>query len=225
MRPTKGNQKREMKDRRRRFIEEYLARRDATKAAVAAGYARSTASARGWQFLREPAVAAVIARHDRAQTRRLEITAEQVLKQIQRMAFSDHRKLFRRDGSLKPMHELDDDTAAALVGVESVTRAARGTTPESQLHKVKLGDKYPALTKLAQYFRLFDPPPAAVPAPDGDDDLAVRLEAARKRVEAYEAAEAKAAASKAAGGSGGIGVARLDPPLPASPPKEGRRGA
>lgn len=171
-----------MSSKRRRFVEEYLVCRSARRAALAAGYAPMTAHARSHLLLREPEIAAAIARHDRAQTKRLELSAERVLKQIERLAFSDHRKLFNRDGSLKPLHELDDDTAAALVGVESVTRAARGTTPESQLHKVKLGDKYPALAKLAQYFRLFD----ARPQPDELDKLAERIEAGRKRVASHE---------------------------------------
>jgi len=177
MRPTKGNQKREMKDKRRRFVEEYLVCRDATKAAIAAGYARSTASARGYQFLREPGVAAIIAEHDRALTAKLHVTAERVLLEVSRLAFSDHRKLLNADGSPKLLHELDDDTAAALVSVESVTRAARGGEPASQVHKVKLGDKQPALVLLGRHLRLFTEKPEA-----GDTaGLAERIAAARKR--------------------------------------------
>ena len=47
-----------------------------------------------------------------------EITADRVLKEIARPAFLDIRKAFNADGSLKPIHDLDDDTAAAIAGLE-----------------------------------------------------------------------------------------------------------
>ena len=169
---------REMKDKRRRFVEEYLVCRDATKAAVAAGYARTTASVRGYQFLREPEAAAYIAEHDRKLTAKLEVSAERVLLEMSRLAFSDHRKLFNADGSPKPVHELDDDTAAALASVETLMRAARGGEPASQVHKVKLSGKQPALVQLGRRYKLFDEKAETKDKPG----LAVRIEAARKRV-------------------------------------------
>lgn len=178
MRGIAERKQREMKDKRRRFVEEYLVCRDATKAAVAAGYARTTAGTRGYQFLREPEAAAFIAEHDRALTARLEITAERVLLETARLAFSDHRKLYRADGSPKPPHELDDDTAAAVAAVETVTRAARGGEPASLVHKVKLGDKQAALASLGRHLGLFNEKPEA----KGPPDLADRIAAARKRV-------------------------------------------
>jgi len=166
-----------MKDRQRRFVEEYRARRNATQAALAAGYARSYAKD-AYKILREPEVAAAIAEHDRALTAKLEITAERVLREMMRLAFSDHRKLYNTDGSLKPLHELDDDTAAALASVESVTRIGRGAEGASQLHKVKLGDKQPALVQLGRHFQLFGEKPKT----DDTSGLAERIAAARRRV-------------------------------------------
>jgi phage terminase small subunit len=177
MRGTTVQKQLEMKDKRRRFVEEYLVCRDATNAAVAAGYARTTASSRGYQFLRYPEVAAAIAEHDRALTAKLEITAERVLLETSRLAFSDHRKLYKADGSLKPLHELDDDTAAALASVESVTRVGRGAEGGSQLHKVKLGDKQAALVLLGRHLQLFGEKPKT----DDTSGLAERIAAARKR--------------------------------------------
>jgi phage terminase small subunit len=179
MKDTTRQKQLEMKDKRRRFVEEYLACRDATKAAIAAGYKPSTARSRGYQYLRHPEAAAMIAEHDRALTARLGITSARVLAETARIAFSDHRKLFNADGSLKPLHELDDDTAAALASVESVTRAARGGEPASQLHKVKLGDKPAALALLGRYFRMFNEKPET----DALAGLADRIKAGRKRAE------------------------------------------
>ena len=43
-----------------------------------------------------------------------------MLKELARIAFFDRRKLYREDGSLKSMHELDDDAAAGLSGMHMV---------------------------------------------------------------------------------------------------------
>lgn len=50
-------------------------------------------------------------------------TADEVLQSATRVLRFDPRKLYRPDGSLKPMHELDADTADALAGVEVVEMA------------------------------------------------------------------------------------------------------
>ena len=47
-----------------------------------------------------------------------EITHEMVVKEMGRIGFSDVRKLFNEDGSLIPIHMLDDSTAAAIASVE-----------------------------------------------------------------------------------------------------------
>lgn len=166
-----------MRDRQRRFVEEYLARRNATQAALAAGYKPSNAIKNGYRVRWYPAVAAAIAEHDRALTAKLEITAERVLLETSRLAFSDHRKLYRADGSLKALHELDDDTAAAVASVETVTRAGRGAEGGSQLHKVKLADKQPALVQLGRHLQIFGDKPKT----DDTAGLAERIAAARRR--------------------------------------------
>jgi phage terminase small subunit len=166
-----------MRDRQRRFVEEYLARRNAAQAAIAAGYKPSNAIKNGYRIRWYPEVAAAIAEHDRALTAKLEITAERVLLETSRLAFSDHRKLYRADGSLKALHELDDDTAAAVASVETVIRVGRGPEGGSQLHKVKLGDKQAALVLLGRHLQIFGEKPKT----DDTAGLAERIAAARKR--------------------------------------------
>jgi phage terminase small subunit len=179
MKDTTGQKRREMSDRQRRFVEEYLVCRNAVRAAIAAGYKPGGSIKNSYRILRYPKVAAAIAEHDRALTAKLEITAERVLRETSRLAFSDHRKLYNADGSLKPLHELDDDTAAALVAVESVTRVGRGAEGASQLHKVKLGDKQAALMMLGRYLQIFGEKPKT----DDTAGLAERIAAGRKRAE------------------------------------------
>ena len=60
-----------------------------------------------------------------------------------KIAFLDPRKFFRHDGSLVPMHELDEDAAAGLAGLGvtihlgedgEVMRTAKIKLPESTVH-------------------------------------------------------------------------------------------
>lgn len=83
----------------------------------------------------------------------LPITRERVLREIARLAFSDPRRLFDEEGNLKPVHELDDDTAAAVesIDVSVLPRSSGG----HQTRKVKLWDKKSALAKLGEHLGLF----------------------------------------------------------------------
>ena len=68
------------------------------------------------------------------------------------------RKLFNADGSLKQVHELDDDTAAGLAGVE-VVELFEGSGDDKHafglLKKFKLADKGINLERLGKHFKLF----------------------------------------------------------------------
>src|SRR5687767_14967669 len=50
--------------------------------------------------------------------KRAEITAAEVLTETASIAFSDPRRLFNKNGTLKPVSELDDDIAAAVASIE-----------------------------------------------------------------------------------------------------------
>ncbi len=75
-----------------------------------------------------------------------EITAEKVLRAISAVAFSDVRKLFHEDGSLKSIHELDDATAAAIASIEVDAAGVR---------KIKIWDKNSAHERLCKHLGLF----------------------------------------------------------------------
>jgi len=69
------------------------------------------------------------------------------LAQYQRIAFSDPRKLFDAYGQIKPIHELDDETAAALQGMDLDYQ--RNETGEfTPVLKVKMGDRKAALDSI-----------------------------------------------------------------------------
>ena len=57
------------------------------------------------------------------------ITRERLIREMARLAFSDPRKMFRPDGTMVPIHELDDDTAATIAGFEVKTVEGVGENP------------------------------------------------------------------------------------------------
>jgi phage terminase small subunit len=79
---------------------------------------------------------------------RTEISADRVLKELARIAFHDPANAFRPDGSMKPIHEMDDVSRAALV-IE-VTEGTDGEGNPTFSRKMKFADKQVALEKLAK---------------------------------------------------------------------------
>lgn len=85
------------------------------------------------------------------------ITVERVMREIARIGFCDVRKLMDTDGKLKPIHELDDDTAAAIAGLDVVrVRGDAGGEGEGEVLKIKLADKNSALEKLGRHLGAFE---------------------------------------------------------------------
>jgi len=144
----------ELTAKQSRFVAEYLIDLNATQAATRAGYSVKTANEQGARLLANVSVRSAVDLAMRARERRTEITQDRVLQELARIAFFDLRKLYREDGSLKAIHELDDDAAAVLAGVDVVEtkgNAAIGGDdgirhiPE-YVKKAKVFDKNTALT-------------------------------------------------------------------------------
>ena len=119
-----------------------------TAAYVDAGYKPSPASAT--RLSKTVKVAERVSELLERGARRAEIDVERVLRELARLGLSDVRRLVDERGELRPLHELDDDTAAAVASVEIVSKPGE----EAVLHKVKLWDKNTALDKLAKHLGL-----------------------------------------------------------------------
>lgn len=140
------------------FVQEYLVDLNATRAYKAAGYSQKSAEVCASQLLRNPKVQAVIAKKTDKRMDRLEISADRVLQEIARLAFFDPRKFFNSDGSAKQVHELDDDTAMALAGMD-VAEMFEGSGDQKHAYglmkKFKLADKGQNLERLGKHLKLF----------------------------------------------------------------------
>lgn len=141
--------------KRRLFVQEYLKDLNAKQAAKRAGYKHPHVE--GARLLAFASVQNAVEAAFAKRMERMEITAEKVLQEIARLAFSDVRKVVEGDGTLKDVSTLDDDTAAAIAGIEVVEEfAGRGAEREKigYTKKVKLWDKTASLTLLAKHLRL-----------------------------------------------------------------------
>lgn len=138
-----------------KFVEEYLVDLNATQAAIRAGYSQKTAEQIGYQLLQKTSVQKFIAIKQKEHSEKTDITVERVLKERARLAFFDSRKLFNSDGSPKMIHELDDDTAAVVAGIE-VVQIGNSEVGIGQVLKIKLSDKTASLTALERHLGVYN---------------------------------------------------------------------
>lgn len=106
--------------RRQRFVAEYLVDYNGTGAAVRCGFVGTNDSAHtvAWRWLKDPEVQQMIADEQANLLKKVLLTPERTLRELARLSYFDIRKLYDADGKLLPIHELDDDTAAALEAID-----------------------------------------------------------------------------------------------------------
>lgn len=121
-----GTSKEAAELRRKLFVQAYIANGgNATEAAKAAGFSERSAYNSGFRMMKDDEVVQAIAARQQKLANKFELTAEGVLRNLAQAIYFDPRKLYREDGTLKDIHELDDDTAMALAGFE-VTEEFQG---------------------------------------------------------------------------------------------------
>lgn len=145
--------------KQKRFVDEYLIDLNATQAAIRAGYSPKTANEQGARLLANVSIAQTLQKAMQDREQRTEITQDRVLQEYARLAFYDPRKLFQPDGTPKPIEALDDDTAAALAGLEvreEFEGAGENRTFVGYTKKYKLANKLGALDSLAKHLGMLD---------------------------------------------------------------------
>lgn len=143
-----------------KFVEEYLLDLNATQAAIRAGYKPSQARFIGCENLTKPNIAEAIQTQMEARSQRTEISQDRVLQEYAKLAFLDPRRFYDEDGSLIPIHELSEDVAAALAGMdvstERVGKDKDGLPEFATVRKIRLSDKKGALDSVARHLGMFN---------------------------------------------------------------------
>lgn len=147
-----------LNDKQTRFCEEYLIDFNATQAAIRAGYSEKTAGSQGHDLLKKPEIQSYLSDKSLRIANKLGINQERVLKEMARIAFSDLRQFFDENGQIKPIHELDDDAAAALASMEIdelYEQEGFRKVNIGQTKKIKIWNKKDSLEQLARYLGLY----------------------------------------------------------------------
>ncbi len=142
-----------MTPKQQRFVQECLVDLNATQAAIRAGYSKKTARSVGQENLTKPDIAAAITKAMAERAARTQISADQTLRELARIAFADIRTCVQwgpNGVKVRNSNDLSDDDAAAVAEVvETRTRHGRTT-------RVKLHDKLNALNQIARHLGLFE---------------------------------------------------------------------
>lgn len=169
------------KPSRDRFVDEFMIDRNATQAAIRAGYSAKTAGAAGHRLLKTVEICAEINKRSAEQSQRLRITADRVMQEYEALALLDPIELFNADGTIKPLAEMPESARRAIAGLDLIQIKATGTEEvkvEAFLKKIKLADKKGALDSIAKILGMLKDKVEH----SASDDLMAVLEKARRRV-------------------------------------------
>lgn len=146
--------------KQRQFCDEYLIDKNATQAAIRAGYSVKTAGEQGSRLLANHKVRAYLAKKTETAAQKLGITHEKVLGELAKLSFSNMQDFIRTtsDGDAYiDLSELTRDQAAALteVQVDDYVDGRGDDARDVKRIKIKLADKRAALVDLGKHLGLF----------------------------------------------------------------------
>ena len=142
------------------FVDEYLKDRNATQAAIRAGYSPKSAKVTACRLLTNANVKAEIARRIDAYTRTAGIQVVDLLLEMKAIAFSDLRQLFDDDGKPFDPSMWPEEAAKAVAAFDVAGKRDLGSDgePIRLTWKIRLHDKQKALFTLLEFLRLLSQP-------------------------------------------------------------------
>ena len=140
--------------KQRRFIEEFMIDLNATAAYKRTGYKAKGhgAEAAAARLLSNVEVAAAVEAAMKLRGEQTAISQDRVLRELAKVAFFNVKNALNNDGSVRPISELDDDTAAALTSVDIIEI---GGGEGVVIRRVRLADKLRALELLGRHLAMF----------------------------------------------------------------------
>jgi len=147
------------------FCEKYLETKGhGTNSAIQADYAEKGAAVTAAMLLTKTKIQERIEYLETQRNERLgdlNITTDRVALEMARLAFYDIGNIYHGDGSLKAIHEIDEDTRRALCSVKvtkekEYSKGARSTIRiHETLEEYKMADKAKYLEMLGRYLTMF----------------------------------------------------------------------
>ena len=136
-----------------RFVQEYLIDLNGKRAAIRAGYASRSAEVQASRMLRNAKVQKALEAAMQARSRRTEVSSDQVLEELAKIAFANFRDYWPKEGETLDLHRLDRDRTAAVEEL-TVVETVRGGVLHRRT-RLKMHDKLAALTNLARHLGMF----------------------------------------------------------------------
>lgn len=145
---------RDLSPKQQRFVDALLADPEMHigRAAEAAGY--KNPDVLGSRVRKLAHVAAAIDAAMKSRRERVEVKQDEVLRALLRLMNVDLRKAYDAEGRPLPVHQLPDDVALALAGVETFHEYVAGV-PVGEVRKLKLGDRARAVDLAMKHLGLF----------------------------------------------------------------------
>jgi phage terminase small subunit len=143
----------------RLFIEAYLIHKNATKAAIAAGFSERSANNQGARLMVNDAIRAEIEARLAATFDRYAVTSDRIIRELAKIAFGnigDYVSVQDDGGAIIDLTSATRDQLASLnsIDVEEYTEGRGNEARGIKRIKIKLSDKRQALMDLAKIARL-----------------------------------------------------------------------
>lgn len=143
---------RKLTPRQRAFVNEYRIDYNATRAALAVGYAKKSAHVSGSDLLKRPEIQEEIGRTGEIIQNRTNIAVEKIVSELAKIAFFDMRSVMSWTDTgvaFIDSSKIDDNSAAAIAQINETITQAGGT------RSLKVHDKIKALELLGKYLGMF----------------------------------------------------------------------
>lgn len=124
-------------------------------AARLAGYVGKRADQAAYDLLSKPEIQGRIKELRAERWQGLHMSRDEVLARMAQAARFDPRKLYDENGRVKPVTEWDDDTAAAISGIEVIEMGAADSGLPVVTKKVKATDKAKALDMIGKVLGVY----------------------------------------------------------------------
>jgi phage terminase small subunit len=156
-----------------RLCQEFMVDLNGQEAAIRAGYEPENAKVIASQTFAKPYVKAYLRELKNQTAKVLQISREKVLTTLSAMAFFDPANFYDENGNLKPIQDLDNETAKALTSFEVYSENENIEGSELKLitsmtSKIRLCDRRAALDMISKILGYYAPIKIASTDPKGN---------------------------------------------------------
>jgi phage terminase small subunit len=144
-----------MTEKEERFCQEYLIDLNATQAAIRAGYSQKTAAEIGYENLRKPHIVDKVSALKQERSKRTQITADKVLKELAKLGFSNIQDYINDDHSVKNLKSISRSKSAAISSIKKTSQKI-GKDLINESIEFKLYDKKGTLELIGKHIGFFE---------------------------------------------------------------------